>query len=378
MACEQAADAPRDVDLVAWVRAAIGEAVELYMEGDVPIGALLSGGVDSSLVTALMAREGRRVPTFSMGFGMPGRDETGFAAIVAESLGTEHHAVRIGADILPGLPARIVEMYDEPFADGSAVPTWKVAAAARERVTVALSGDGGDEVFGGYNRYWGWLRTFGPAPAARTWRQLLGQWLRASADRPRADPLVGYAQLMELFSPEEKRASLSPDWAREFDGYDDYWNYRQHWRPELEPGTRLQYLDLKTYLPDDILTKVDRASMAVSLEVRPPLLDHVLVERLLSLPADVRTPNAQGKFLLKQAAQGLVPEAILRRPKQGFSAPWTTWMQANQEWAARSLEPSGSSTSLFRANLAGDPALPRYGEKAWAAMLAECWMRSRA
>lgn len=353
------------------VRAGLEEAVALYMVSDVGVGSLLSGGIDSSTLTALMAGIQPGLPAFSLGFDDPKRNETPHAAMVADHLGAPHHITRVDASMVPELPARMLDIYDEPFADGSAVPAWMLAGAVRRHVKVVLSGDGGDEVFGGYNRYWSWLGVH-QARRPRSWRRLPG-WLLRQAKRP--DPFRDYARHLELFSPEEKRARLAPEWAREFDGYDDYWNYRQHWRMDLEPATRLQYLDLKTYLPDDILTKVDRASMAESLEVRPPLLDHELVERLLSLPAAVRTPHGQGKFLLKRAARGLLPDAILQRPKQGFSAPWTAWITTNEAWATRELEPS--SPGLFRTNLATEPSMPRYGEKVWAALLADRWLRSR-
>jgi asparagine synthetase B (glutamine-hydrolysing) len=227
-------------------------------------------------------------------------------------------------------------------------------------------------VFGGYNRYSSWLGAHSTAP--RSWRGLAG-WMTRKTGHPDSQ-FLAYARHLELFSPAEKRERLAPEWMREFEGYDDYWSYRQHWRSDLEPATRLQYLDLKTYLPDDILTKVDRASMAASLEVRPPLLDHELVELLLALPADVRTPEGQPKFLLKLAAKHLLPGEIVHRPKRGFSAPWTAWMAANADWAKHEL--SASTPQLFRTNLAADPTMPRYGEKVWAAMLADQWLRRRA
>lgn len=361
-------------EVVEEVRRSIADAVDAYMTSDVPIGSLLSGGIDSSYVTALMAAAAPGLETFSMGFDTPGRDERPFAAMVAERFGTRHHAVQIDGTLVPDLPARMLDIYDEPYADGSAVPTWRLAAAASQHVKVVLSGDGGDEVFGGYNRYAGWLSAHAPPAAPRSLRGVARSVISrlSGSDRAR-DSFLAYARLLELFSPEEKRARLSLEWAREFDGYDDYWNYRQHWRMDLEPATRLQYLDLKTYLPDDILTKVDRAAMAHSLEVRPPLLDHQLVETVLTLPAGVRNPQGQAKFLLKRAGQGLLPDAILNRRKQGFSAPWTAWITAHQAWAAHAL--GAAPSGMFRDNLAANPGLSRYGEKVWAALIAEQWMR---
>ena len=369
------------------VRHLLTEAVRLHMISDVPVGVFLSGGVDSSTVTALMAQiSAEPVRTFSIGFDVAAHSETGYARLVAERYRTQHYERIVGVDSVRQMLPRMVEMYDEPYADGSAVPTLRVSATAREQVKVVLSGDGGDEVFAGYNWYTAWLRrraldtvplsarqpVFGALSRVwpPSWR---GQgWLSDIA----SGPLERYARLMEMFSPERKRQIVAPDLARQFADYDDYWYFRQFWREEMDPLTRLQYLDLKTYLPDDILTKVDRASMAVALEVRPPLLDHVLIENVFALPSQWRAPNGAKKHLFKQAVRDLLPEPIVSRSKKGFSAPWTVWLRSEQEWAERTLQ-SGSDGWL-RAEVAQIPWLFDKGPCVLGLLVLHQWLQNES
>ncbi|HYB97469.1 MAG TPA: asparagine synthase (glutamine-hydrolyzing) [Vicinamibacterales bacterium] len=331
-------------------RLGVAGAVGEYLTSDVPIGVLMSGGIDSGMVAACAAAIVPALPSFALGFDVVERNETAFAASLATALGTSHHEGRADGDALPDWPDTILDAFDQPFADASAVPTAVLSRLAARHVKAVLSGDGGDEVFAGYNRYTSWM----------------------SETRPTFD---SYARRLELFSPAEKRAWLAPEWSADFSDYDDYWHYRAFWRDDLEPVTRLQYVDLKTYLPDDILVKVDRASMSASLEVRPPLIEHRLVERIVPLPGAQKVRDAVGKRLLKDAARGVIPDTIIDRPKRGFSAPMTNWVVAHQQWAETTLRES--RTGLFRPGVT-EPAPSRYGEKVWAAILADRWLARHA
>jgi asparagine synthase (glutamine-hydrolysing) len=188
--------------------------------------------------------------------------------------------------------------------------------------------------------------------------------------------LERYAGLIELFSRERKRRVLAPKLVAELDGRDDYWHLREHWREDVDPLTRVQYVDLKTYLPGDILTKVDRASMAVSLEVRPPLLDHELVEAVFALPAGIRVPGGRSKGLLKEAMRGRLPDQILDRPKKGFSAPWDVWLRELRPWAAHQLR---DGAAVQGGVLAPDPmsriGARHSGPRAWSLLVLERWCR---
>jgi asparagine synthase (glutamine-hydrolysing) len=285
---------------------------------------------------------------------------------------------------------KVVWMYDEPYADGSAMPTYHVSRLAREYVKVVLSGDGGDEVFAGYSWYDRWLgrqrldtiptivKQGLLAPVGRAWPDnLRGGRIKRFLEDMAYVPFEQYARQLELFSPREKRRILGPDWRAEFADYDDYWYFRRYWHPDLDPITRLQYLDLKTYLPDDILTKVDRTSMAIALEVRPPLLDHLLVEAVFRVPATIRFCNAEKKYLLKRCVDGVLPPEILSRKKKGFSSPLLQWFEQEHEWAQAFLE----SGELVRQGIVSEPldtSLRGYqkGPKYWALLVLEQWLRS--
>jgi asparagine synthase (glutamine-hydrolysing) len=320
------------------LRDRLADAVRAHLVSDVPVGSLLSGGVDSSCVTVLAQREQRGTPlhTFSVGFDVEHHSETAFARRVAELVGSEHTEETVALSDAERLLPRLGAIYDEPFGDSSAIPTFIVSQVARRRVKVALSGDGGDEVFGGY----GWyarhrrrarfaivpdvLRAHLPALLEDTPLMRL-RGIPTIVDGLRPD-LERHIAIMGGFTRAQKRRILPADKLRRFRDYDDAWHFRRYWRPELDLMSRLQYLDMKTYLPDDILTKVDRASMAVSLEVRPPLLDHQLVEYVAALPAEVRTPKGALKHMLKQVLVDLLPRDLLERPKKGFSVPLADWI----------------------------------------------------
>ena len=322
------------------------EGVTSRMQADVPLGAFLSGGVDSSSVVALMAEASRDpVKTCSIGFDVAALDESNYAAIVAQKFGTEHHARQVGADDF-ALVDRLAAMFDEPFADASALPTFRVCELARQHVTVALSGDGADEALAGYRRHAFQHRE-------EQVRGLLPQDLRApvfgalGAAWPKLDwaprPLRAKATLLNLARGGEegyaRSLSVTAPELRDALYTDDFRALRGDYRAEqpfvdLMRGAparsgldRAQYADLKFYLPGDILTKVDRTSMAVSLEAREPLLDHRLIAFCARLPEGMRVRGMTGKWLMKDAMRRYLPDDILFRPKMGFVTPIAAWLR---------------------------------------------------
>ncbi|HVK73808.1 MAG TPA: asparagine synthase (glutamine-hydrolyzing) [Kofleriaceae bacterium] len=333
------------------LRARLDDAVASHMLADVPVGSLLSGGIDSSAVTMLAQRHNPEpLQTFSIGFDVDARSETRYARQVAAAVGTRHVEETLGLNRARTVAPRLRRLYDEPFGDSSAIPTLLVSEVARRHVKVALSGDGGDELFGGYRWYQQHRRraryAVVPAPLRDRLPALLEQTplmkLRGVpkvVDGLRPD-LERHVAIMGGFTRAQKARLLPAAQVARMDGYDDYWYFRQHWHEDLDLQTRLQVLDLKTYLPDDILTKVDRASMAVSLELRPPLLDHLLVEHVFSIPSARRTPDGAPKALFKQALVGLVPDTILNREKQGFSIPLDQWIDGLAGGGPAGLSPT--------------------------------------
>ena len=319
----------------------LGEAVRSHMVSDVPLGAFLSGGIDSSVVVALMAQASSRpVQTFSIGFDESTHNELPHARRVAEHLGTEHHEFVVRPDALDILD-RVIWHFDEPFADSSAIPTWYVSEIARRHVTVVLSGDGGDELFGGYDRYLPHPRVssfdrlapgVGRAIAAATWRALPHGTRGKNFLRHVARDAQGrYLDSITFYHRDEREALVSPDLQRQLGG----WNAESSFG---EPFARLSNLpfaaqmmafDFETYLPEDCLTKVDRMSMAHSIESRVPLLDHLVIEFAASLPVAMKIQGDRRKHLLKQLAYRLVPRQLLDRPKQGFGVPIGHWFRGS-------------------------------------------------
>jgi len=318
------------------------EAVRIRLISDVPLGALLSGGVDSSIIVALMARTSAKpVKTFSIGFRAEQFNEAEYARMVAERFGTEHHELILEPDLEETL-TYLSGMMEEPFGDSSMLPTYYVSRMARRQVTVALSGDGGDELFAGYDRYLvamerpkfdplpRWLgpiyrdRIHGLIPAGMYGKNLA--WNASLNDRDRYLDGISFFPALhrerELFTPEFlESAGRLPDplleWQRLYDG-----------APAHDRLSRLLYLDTKTYLNGDILAKVDRMSMATSLEVRVPMLDHELLEWVTSLPVELKFRNGVRKHILKKLAERLgIPSALLHRKKQGFQLPLVEWMR---------------------------------------------------
>jgi asparagine synthase (glutamine-hydrolysing) len=313
------------------LRRLIDESVRDQMVADVPLGFFLSGGVDSSAVVASAASTGRKVSTFSIGFDSDRVSETPYAREVAELFGTDHHERILSADAAQDLLPRLKTWFDEPFGDESAMPTYLVSKTAREHVTVVLTGDGGDEVFGGYRTYPRYAR-YASWPS---WPRSIDRW--SSSLRAR---LHRRSTLSRVLGVLEMGMSDGPElWARIMGGmpegaktryrerfglprdYDDWWHYRAHWRDDLPLRTRLQYLDFHTFMPGLVLTKVDRTSMAVSLEARVPLLARSIIEFSFALREDVRYFGGEPKGLLRHTFRGVLPDGILDRRKKGFGIP---------------------------------------------------------
>jgi asparagine synthase (glutamine-hydrolysing) len=336
------------------------EAVTLQLEADVPVGAFLSGGIDSSTVVALAQRSASsKVRTFSIGFAEEGYDESAHARRVAEHLGTEHTELHVTSrDALDCVPL-MAAVYDEPFADSSQIPTYLVAKLARQAVTVSLSGDGGDELFAGYPRYGraqSLHRLLGVVPAAprrglaaliegvspHAWNRIAGAFglgRESAAHRTHGDRLHRVAQMLRsephlvyqyLASsmPEVSRLTPRADAARTLHDEPASW-------PAAASGSSLfMWLDLMTYLPDDLLAKVDRAAMAVSLESRVPILDHRVIEFSHRVPMDMKVRDGMRKWLLRQVLYRHVPRELIDRPKMGFSLPVGAWLRGPlRDWA---------------------------------------------
>jgi asparagine synthase (glutamine-hydrolysing) len=379
------------------------EAVKMRMMADVPLGAFLSGGVDSSAVVASMARQSTRpVVTTTVGFAERSHSELEHARAVAEALGTEHHALVVKPDAMADLP-RLVWHLDQPFADSSALPTYYVSRAARERVTVALSGDGGDELFAGYQRRYGIhrleqrLRRLIPGPVRRGVLAPLGRLYPRSDRIPRPLRLKlvlsnlgqsferAYFNDMSLFLDEEKRALCTPEFLAQARHHDSFAGFTRHFDRvrDADPLSRVLYVDFKTWLANDILVKVDRMSMACSLEVRSPLLDHKIIEFAASLPPALKFRGSVSKFLLKQHVASRLPAIPVHRPKQGFELPLTSWLRGELKDMTRDL--------LFSTRAAGrgyvrPEAVKRlwddhqrgyrsHASQIWALMVLELWHR---
>jgi asparagine synthase (glutamine-hydrolysing) len=349
-----------DADATEALDRLLAEAVSGHMISDVPLGAFLSGGIDSSTVVALMvAAQHGPVRTFSIGFPDFGYDESAHAKAVASHLGSVHEEMKVTASDALSVVPQLAEMYDEPFADSSQIPTFAISKMTRARVTVALSGDGGDELFAGYNRYSlaaGRLAQLTRLPLAlrRGSAAVFDALADSAADRlgpmlPKplqaaqpADKLKKLAEILRLDGTAIylRLVSQNPDPAALILGLPEH---PIDMRTEAaEPGSLewMQFFDTDTYLPDDILQKVDRASMAVSLEVRPPLLDHRVVEFAWTLPRHMRIRNGETKWLLRRVLDRYVPRALIDRPKMGFGIPLADWLRGPlRDWAEDQLDP---------------------------------------
>ncbi len=357
-----------EADAQAELRQRLMEAVEIRLVSEVPLGAFLSGGVDSSAVVAAMAQlQSDPVNTCAIGFDVDQFDETDYARQVAERYHTNHVEHTVGSDDFSMLD-QLAQMYDEPYADSSALPTWHVCRLARQRVTVALSGDGGDENFAGYRRYrWHMneqgLRDRLPLGLRQSVFGPLGRWYPKLDWAPRflrakttfqalaRDPVSAYLHSVSLTSSDQRSALFSDSFKRELQGYSVSSVFEHHAErcPTEHPLSQIQYLDMKTYLVGDILTKVDRASMANSLEVRVPLLDHTLSEWVSGLSPSLKLRGQEGKYLLKTALEDSLPRDILYRPKMGFGVPLGNWFRGPLKQRLRDdlLEGGLADTGIF-------------------------------
>lgn len=320
------------------LREVLQDAVRSHLVSDVPLGAFLSGGVDSSAVVGMMARASSRpVQTFSIGFDDPAFDELEHARTVATHFGTDHHEFVVRPDGLSILD-QLIGHFDEPFADSSAIPTWYVSEIARRHVTVVLSGDGGDELFGGYDRYL-------PHPRVAQFDRLAVPGLRAAASlawpmlphgakgknflRHVAKDAAGrYLDSIAMFQPDERASLYAPGVAAAVSADSEATLARHFVRFDgLPHDSRMMRFDFETYLPEDVLTKVDRMSMAHSIETRVPLLDNRVIDFAATLPAHFKIRDGRRKHILKEALRPMLPAGILDRKKQGFGIPLGTWFR---------------------------------------------------
>lgn len=317
------------------LRLLLKESVSEQLCSDVPVGVFLSGGVDSSIITAIASSLSPGLETFSIGFGVSGCDETGFARSVSEAFGTNHHSHTITPSLDHGFAEWLLGIYDEPLSTNSALPMWYVSKFARERVTVALGGDGGDELFGGYKWYakdgakialFKFLAKFPekiwemPIPRRKGIRHY------ARAVRGETDRLAIHNNLYftKIFGEHKKYYRSLLEIPAD---YDDMWFFRPYYRPDLGPRKWRQYLDFHCFLPEMVLTKVDRATMSHGLEARVPFLSRPLIEFAFSLPESFLYKNGDLKGGLKWTFSDILPDVILSRGKQGFSLPWDAWRQ---------------------------------------------------
>lgn len=393
-------------ELVDQLDALLRDAIQSRMVADVPIGAFLSGGVDSSTVAALMqAQSDRPIRTFSIGFEEKEYNEAPFAKAVAEHLGTDHTEEYMSpAQVWEAMP-QIAEFYDEPFADSSQLPTYLLSLITRKQVTTALSGDGGDELFCGYGRYFHFLDNFKKA-SRPAWQNRLICWLDKTFTEEQLEKMVGIlpARTRPAFFGRRIKDYARRLSAGEVQTYRN--NYMRHWSeplalvpgskmPELlyldrdlakiinDPAMCMQFQDVVNYMPDDILVKVDRASMAVSLEARVPLLDHRVFAFTWQLPPEMRLRNGVGKWILRQVLYRYVPQNLIDRPKMGFGVPIDHWLRGPmRNWCESLLDPARLRSegyfnhemvsAIWKRHLDGE----NYQYWIWDVLMFQAWLES--
>jgi asparagine synthase (glutamine-hydrolysing) len=379
------------------------EAVKIRMVADVPLGAFLSGGVDSSAVVALMAGlSPDPVNTCSISFGDPAFNESEFAAKVADRYHTAHRVEQVDPEDF-SLIDQLAGLYDEPYADSSALPTYRVCEMAKKQVTVVLSGDGGDENLAGYRRY-RWhtyeeqMRSWLPDSIRKPVFGLLGRvypkadWApkifraKSTFESIARDSLEGYFHSVSVLSNELRNNLFSDSFKQELQGYkavEVFKRYAEQAQTD-NPLSLVQYLDIKTYLPGDILTKVDRASMAHALEVRVPLLDHKLVEWMATLQPDVKLKGREGKYIFKKALEDYLPNDILYRPKMGFSVPLNAWFKGplkdrvREALLGETMARSGLFNQKFLEQMVNQhqSGLRDYSAAIWSLLMFESFLRN--
>lgn len=397
------------------VRDLVLQAVQEQMIADVPVGAFLSGGIDSTIIVGLMRQvSNHQVKTFSIGFDDPAFDESGYAAMAAKHLGTEHHPFVMAPRAWETLPA-LAEQFDEPFADSSALPTWEVSRQTREHVTVALTGDAGDELFGGYDRYRAlaiasridrlpsatrhWLsgpvaRAVPASARAKTRLRAAKRWLEALGD----PPIARYGRWMTLFAEPQRMALYSPAW---LDSLASQASQAQTASEDADPASLLETSfqaaalrdwpsramtsDILMYLPGDLLVKVDLASMAHSLECRGPFLDHRVAELAMTIPADqkIRARRGRSKLVLKRAFPDLLPAPIRKRAKMGFGVPLDRWFLGPLREELRSvlLDAQTLDRGLFQRRTVEELVNQHLGGerdnayRLWGLLMLELWFR---
>ena len=382
------------------LRDVLTSSVKLRMQSDVPLGAFLSGGVDSSLITALMQTQSSEpVKTFSIGFPIPEYDESAYARRVAQHLGTDHQDFVVTPDAVKILP-QLVWHFDEPFGDSSAIPTWYLSQMTQRHVSVALTGDGGDELFAGYARYRavqiaGFFDHFPPLksvlanslwqriPAGARQKSRLRQFKRFS-EALAASPLRRYTDWISIFN-ETRRGQLYTDQLLGELRCDPFEFLRQRWNTvsKRDPLTATSLTDLTTYLPCDLMTKVDLASMAHSLECRSPFLDHRLVELAAAMPAKFKYRRGRGKRILQKAFGDLLPAEIWRRKKMGFGVPLDHWFRKELKEVTRDtlLDQTARDRQLFRPEVVQELVDQHqrgefdHAARLWALVMFELWAR---
>ena len=396
------------------LRELLSEAVREQMVADVPLGAFLSGGIDSTIIVGLMQRFSEEpVKTFSIGFPDPAFDETGYAEMAAKFLGTEHHSFMVEPKAWESLPA-LARQFDEPFADSSALPTWLVARETRKHVTVALTGDAGDELFGGYDRYRAVAISARldrlPASVRSALGSLAGRLPASSKAKTRLrqvkrlleavgePPLLRYLRWVEMFDEPTRGGLYSDAFLGELAAIDSVSSSTGKEEPSAmlargfqaaykrDPVTAAMVTDVLTYLPGDLLTKVDMASMAHSLECRGPFLDHRVVELALAMPLKhkLRLRGGRSKVVLKKAFADLLPEPIKTRPKMGFGVPLDRWFRGELKDELRSvlLDPVAQNRGWFRPEsverLINEHVEGRkdHAYRLWALLMLEMWFRN--
>jgi asparagine synthase (glutamine-hydrolysing) len=388
------------------------DAIKNQMVADVPLGALLSGGIDSSTVVALMqAQSHRPIKTFTIGFHEDAFNEAVHAQAVARHLGTDHTELYVTAAAARAVIPRLPELYDEPFADSSQIPTFLVCQMARSQVTVALSGDGGDELFGGYPRYtlvpaiWRLVNSIPPWARQSAGKLLTGAplsfWDRLLSAlepvlplhlqyKPYGEKVYKLAGYLRAGGPEEVYYGLISQWQQPLEAVQGAVEYptlvtdRSRWASLTSVVPRLMHFDLGLYLPDDILVKVDRAAMGVSLETRAPLLDHRVVEFAWRLPLSLKIRHNQGKWLFRELLCRYVPRELVERPKMGFAVPIAAWLTGPlRDWAENLLaEPRlrqegffhpGPIRQKWQEHLAGKPW---WHHHLWNILMFQAWLES--